>query len=287
MNKTAVLNTRLLGLFFVCSAFWANAQAQTVVNDNGTVVVHGIVPDEDARQELLGKIKLVYGVENVVDQLGIGPNAAPPNWTKNVSKLLTEDLTQIHEGKLTITGNTVELTGVVENEQIRQEILSRIAQNLNPTYTIRNGLRAKELPTKNEQEKQIKQVMENKIIEFETSSAVLTPVGLAVLESLLPILKENTQSRYQIVGHTDATGDRTKNIVLSKSRAESVRKYLVQNGIASARLETMGAGPDMPIAPNDTPENRARNRRIELKVIVPNPSQTEATNADAGQASGS
>lgn len=71
----------------------------------------------------------------------------------------------------------------------------------------------------------------------------------------------------RIEGHTDSTGPRDFNMKLSKDRAESVKRYMVERGIKSSRLQTEGFGPDRPIASNDTADGREQNRRVEFKVI--------------------
>jgi OmpA-OmpF porin, OOP family len=68
-----------------------------------------------------------------------------------------------------------------------------------------------------------------------------------------------------IEGHTDNVGNRDANVRLSKARAEAVRNYLISKGITRNRLTTVGLGPDQPVASNDTPEGRARNRRVQLR----------------------
>ena len=65
-------------------------------------------------------------------------------------------------------------------------------------------------------------------------------------------------------GHTDAVGSAGKNRPLSQARADSVKAYLVKNGVAEARLKTLGLGSDKPVASNETPIGRAQNRRVEL-----------------------
>ncbi|KGU72157.1 ompA family protein [Burkholderia pseudomallei ABCPW 30] len=70
----------------------------------------------------------------------------------------------------------------------------------------------------------------------------------------------------EIIGHTDNSGNRTSNIALSQARADAVKGYLVTKGIASQQLTTTGVGPDQPIAPNDSADGRARNRRIEFRA---------------------
>ena len=81
------------------------------------------------------------------------------------------------------------------------------------------------------------------------------------------MLKEFDDVNLEISGHTDSDGSRELNVELARGRAESVRSYMVGKGIAESRLVTRGAGPDEPIAPNDTSKNKALNRRIEFKLM--------------------
>jgi len=70
----------------------------------------------------------------------------------------------------------------------------------------------------------------------------------------------------QLVGNTDNTGTRESNQKLSEDRADAVKTMLVNQGVRPDRISTQGLGQDHPVAPNDTEEGRARNRRIELNV---------------------
>jgi outer membrane protein OmpA-like peptidoglycan-associated protein len=105
-----------------------------------------------------------------------------------------------------------------------------------------------------------------KRIYFETDSDVLKPESKLDLDLLSDVLKRNPQANLMIEGHTDSSGDDAHNLDLSKRRASSVVKYLVEKGIAASRLSSEGYGETMPVASNDTPEGRAQNRRVELKV---------------------
>jgi OOP family OmpA-OmpF porin len=73
--------------------------------------------------------------------------------------------------------------------------------------------------------------------------------------------------RIEIQAHTDSMGDTAYNQSLSEKRAESVRDYMVDKGIAADRMEAKGYGESQPIADNKTREGRAKNRRVELKII--------------------
>jgi OOP family OmpA-OmpF porin len=69
-----------------------------------------------------------------------------------------------------------------------------------------------------------------------------------------------------IIGHTDNSGNRMSHIALSQARADAVKGYLITKSIPPQQMTTTGVGPDQPIAPNDTADGRARNRRIDFRV---------------------
>lgn len=228
----------------------------------GPVVVSGVVPDEATRQAILGRVREVYGRERVVDQLGVAATSAPPNWSDYVKKLVTPDLKSIQRGHLKITGNTVELVGETDSPATREKIAVNMTASLNPTYTVNNKLQVGDAP-----QARIDSILIGKIVEFESSSAVLTPLGRQVLDELLPVLKSLNGKKIQVTGHTDASGLRQSNVALSRDRAAAVKNYLVGAGVPAAGVLTLGMGPDQPLVGNDMPEGRAKNRRIEFKVM--------------------
>lgn len=104
-------------------------------------------------------------------------------------------------------------------------------------------------------------------VTFALNSAKLNPQFDDVLDKLANTLLEYNQTVIQIAGHTDSTGSHDYNMRLSLQRAESVKAYLVSRGVPPARLVTVGAGPDYPIASNATEEGRAQNRRVEITIV--------------------
>jgi OOP family OmpA-OmpF porin len=102
-------------------------------------------------------------------------------------------------------------------------------------------------------------------IYFDVSKDVVKPESYSTLKSIAGILTENPDVKIKIVGHTDSDGADAANLDLSKRRGASVKNELVKNfGIDASRLESDGLGESQPIAPNDTPANKALNRRVEL-----------------------
>jgi outer membrane protein OmpA-like peptidoglycan-associated protein len=100
-------------------------------------------------------------------------------------------------------------------------------------------------------------------INFRTNSAELDPPALPLLTQLRDALLADAALRLRLVGHTDSQGGPALNGPLSQRRAQSVRAWLVQNGVAEARLAAEGRGQDQPIADNATDPGRALNRRVE------------------------
>ncbi|RQR53268.1 OmpA family protein [Burkholderia sp. Bp9125] len=227
----------------------------------GQVVVGGKVPDEATKAAVLQKLRDTYGANSVVDQIEVGDVATPPNWSANVQKLIGAPLKQISKGQLKINGTQIEMKGEVRNEAQRQQLASDMANTLNPTYTIKNGLRVSA-----SEQGLLDQTLANRTIEFETGSATLTPQGKVVLDQMAAALTKMPNRTVDLIGHTDNSGNRTSNIALSQARADAVKGYLITKGIASQQMTTTGVGPDQPIAPNDTAEGRARNRRIDFRV---------------------
>lgn len=103
-------------------------------------------------------------------------------------------------------------------------------------------------------------------IDFATGSDRLAASSSKILDEAVEVLNDHPALRLEISGHTDSTGDAAFNRDLSQRRAEAVKTYLVQRGVAAERLEAVGHGPDKAIADNATPEGRAKNRRVEFKA---------------------
>ncbi len=278
--RTLFLSLALAASFAAGAQDTARVVPANVIPQPGQVVAAGVVPDEATKVAVLNRLQAQYGVGNVIDQIEVGGVVAPPNWAENVGKLLdSPSLKQIARGQLQIDGTQISMRGEVQNEAQRQQVASTFATALNPTYRIVNGLRVS--ADQNEQTL-LDDTLADRVVEFQTGSATLTPKGRALLDEIADIIPRLASERIEISGHTDSSGSRATNLALSQARADSVKSYLVGKGLASERFETLGEGPDRPVAGNETAEGRAKNRRIEFRAKRSESAQQAAGQARAG-----
>lgn len=108
-------------------------------------------------------------------------------------------------------------------------------------------------------------------ISFDTGRADIKPNLRPILDKFAAGLVSNPAATVTVIGHTDSTGSDAINNPLSVNRAASARDYIVARGVASSRIAIDGRGSREPLVANDTAENRAKNRRVEIFVAEPQP----------------
>lgn len=105
-------------------------------------------------------------------------------------------------------------------------------------------------------------------VQFAFDSAEILPASFDLLKEVAGVLTKNPQiEKMQVEGHTDSTGAASHNKELSQKRAESVRAFLIKEGVPGKRLVPKGFGPDKPIADNGTDEGKEKNRRVEFNIL--------------------
>ena len=108
-----------------------------------------------------------------------------------------------------------------------------------------------------------------KNVFFDVNKYELKPESQIELDKIVQLLNDNASLKIQISGHTDNAGKPADNLTLSNNRAKTVVSYLINKKISPSRLSHKGFGETKPVAANNTPENRSKNRRTELKVVSP------------------
>jgi outer membrane protein OmpA-like peptidoglycan-associated protein len=104
-------------------------------------------------------------------------------------------------------------------------------------------------------------------VAFPTGESALKTEGKYVLAKLSGVMLAFDDVKLSIEGHTDSTGSEETNRKLSLARADSVKTFLTEMDVSASIMTTEGFGPDKPLMPNDTPEGRARNRRVEIVMV--------------------
>lgn len=137
-------------------------------------------------------------------------------------------------------------------------------------------------------EAKVERVGEGIVVEFSSQVLFgfdrydLSPEALSTLDKLRTILQEYADTEIEIQGHTDSKGTADYNRDLSLRRAIAVKQYLQTHGVSSSRLNTAGFGETVPAYPNDSPETRAQNRRVEF-LITANEAMKEKARKEAGK----
>lgn len=108
-------------------------------------------------------------------------------------------------------------------------------------------------------------------IHFDFDKYEVRPDGVPILSEDIDLIKKDPTLDVSIEGHCDIIGSDAYNQKLSEKRAGAVQDYFLKNGVATERMKAVGFGRKNPIVPNDTAENRAMNRRVELQIIKARP----------------
>ncbi len=104
-------------------------------------------------------------------------------------------------------------------------------------------------------------------IRFDVNKASIRPESMGVINEIVQLMKQHAELNFSVEGHTDSDGSAELNQSLSEARAKAVMEKMVEMGIAKERLRSAGHGQSNPMAPNNTPEGKAQNRRVEFVKI--------------------
>lgn len=133
---------------------------------------------------------------------------------------------------------------------------------------LKKNKRITEKKQSSQKEEEIRRVeFSAKNVYFESDKTTLLGYSYETLDTMATFLKKNTSARLVVEGHTDSTGSKENNLLLSQARADAVVEYLKQKGISEKQLIAIGQGTNKPLSDNATPEGRAKNRRVEFRII--------------------
>jgi OmpA-OmpF porin, OOP family len=257
--------------------------------DGATVVLSGDVSSQTARQTLLQNARQRFsGTVRVVDDMRVVEHPSR-QWPRAAETGLTA-LSQLTRGEAVLERQQLVVTGEAQFEQgLPERVREQMTRALPNGYQGRERISmvrpqlppaaqpqappppaaapARQLTTEADQcQTRLREALRNGVINFERAKANLTSDSTQTLDRIAQIVRQCPRVRIEIEGHTDAEGTPERNQRLSDRRANSVQQYLARAGVDNAMLSSNGYGETRPIAPNDTADNRARNRRIEFTV---------------------
>ena len=234
---------------------------------DGSVHLSGYAPDDAARQQIEAAAEAQFSGAAVQDDLKVA-EGAPAGFTAAVTGAMPA-LARLSKGSLTLSDGKADITGEALYSRAVDEIKAALAPPSGSAFAVKTDIVvAPALPPLDAAACQPKfaDLLAKGHIEFETGSAVLSQRSTPLLDGLVAVAQRCQSANIEVSGHTDTVGAAESNLDLSRRRAQAVVGYFAAAGLDTARITAEGFGQDRPIAPNDTLEGRAKNRRIEFQV---------------------
>lgn len=233
----------------------------------GRIALSGYAPGEAEKAGIVEIAKRRFGRDFAEADIGIA-RGAPENFAAAVDVALLA-LSRLAQGYFEITDTKAVLSGAVPFGAPFAEIESSFENAMPTGFSAEAALTQTAPPLSvgpRECEARIRSIAAKSHIYFQQGRASILSDSFGLLDNIAASALSCESARFEIAGHTDSDGSQESNQRLSEARARSVAQYLIRAGIAPGRLETVGLGEREPVADNETPENKALNRRIEFKL---------------------
>ena len=250
------------------------------LSPEGLVQLRGRLSDENMRNVADSYARAAFGSDSVYTATRLVDDL-PSSWPVRVLTGL-EALSQLSNGAVTVTPDSVVVSGNTGDPKASTSIASLLASKLGEAEDFDISVTYQEkldpiaaLPTPDECEAEISEVLASSKITFEPSSATIDASALGTMDDIADILRQCGDIRLEIQGHTDSQGREEMNLNLSQARAQSVLNELRARRVLTASYSAKGYGETDPIADNDSEEGREANRRIAFRLIRPKPSAPE------------
>ncbi|MCC1494437.1 OmpA family protein [Cognatishimia sp. F0-27] len=268
----------------------ANAEGppdfSATLSPEGAVQIRGRIESEVAKQTADSFARAAFGSESVYTATRLS-DKLPADWSVRTLAGL-EALSMLANGAVTVTPDSVTVRGRTGRKDAQDAIAALFTEKLGADSTLDISVEYVEqfdaslgLPTPEECEAQIVQIIGDRKITFEPGSAALDNSAEDILDELADLLKKCGDIPLEIGGHTDSQGSESGNQRLSQSRAQSVLDALRARLVPVRAYSVQGYGEANPIADNGTEDGREANRRIEFKLLRPEPIAEEQTTLEA------
>ena len=244
------------------------------LSPEGQVQLRGRLSTEGLRDLADSYAKSHFGSANVYTAARLD-ETLPDDWATRVLTGL-EAMASLANGSVNVTPDRLEVMGNTGNKDANTTVASLLADKLGEgaDYSIDITYQEKldpiaGLPTPEECEAEIREILKIGKITFEPGSATIDAAALGTMDDIAEVLKRCGDIPLEIQGYTDSQGRESMNLSLSQSRAESVLNELRARRVLTSSFVAKGYGEENPIADNKTEEGREANRRIEFRLIQP------------------
>ena len=264
----------------------AQPEFVATLSPEGLVQLRGRVGSELARQTLDSFAKARFSSRSVHMTARVA-EGLPRDWALRTLTGL-EALTYLSNGAVTVTPDELTVTGDTGQADASATISGFLADKLGEGSQFSINVTYREeldpiasIPTPEECEAKIASVQSGRKINFEPGSSTIDGNGAAIMDDIAEILRECGDIRIEIGGHTDSQGREEMNERLSQERAQAVLNELRARRVLTSSFTAKGYGESQPIADNDTEEGREANRRIEFRLLRPQPVEEVATTLES------
>lgn len=254
------------------------------VRSGNEVVLDGDVSSPATRAALIDSARRQFPNANVVDRMRV-VDFSGRRWGQTAEEGLGM-LAQLRSGEVRLDRRRMTLSGEAPSNDTKAMALQALGRERDRGYTIAENVSVRteqdidavRLRAEDEARRQdaiqrarvcqlsLQQAAREGVITFERASSTIAVASNATLDRIAAAARACPDLVVEIEGHTDSEGTAERNKGLSERRAQAVADYLVRVGIPTAKVKAVGYGDTQPVAPNDTAEGRARNRRIEFTV---------------------
>jgi OOP family OmpA-OmpF porin len=256
------------------------------LSPEGLVQLRGRLSDETARTTVETFAKARFGSKSIYNAARLDEDL-PGRWSLRILTAL-DGLARLSNGLVVVTPELISIVGKTGNTETNADIARLFANQLNETDRFEINVEYVEaldpiasLPTPDECEAGVAEILKTRKINFEPGSDKPDAEAAAILDDIAAVLRECEELKMEIGGHTDSQGREEMNQALSQRRAQAVLNELRQRQVLTAAFTAKGYGEAQPIADNDTAEGRDANRRIEIKLIRPEPAKDEETTLES------
>ena len=275
-------------------------------DSEGLMTLTGTVPSELAHLQLVQAARNAVGADKVRDQLTVTVPTTPSAEADGVVTSAFTSLGSIIEampknlvsGVAKVTDDGLKLTGIYVSEEQKSAFeavataavpsdgatpgtapagstdegtggTQKAADSNNPLAPLATDLSPRPVATEEDAaavQARLNEVLAGRVIPFAPGSAALLPEAQPILQEVSAAAKQFAGLRISVDGHTDSDGADAANQALSQARAESVLSALIADGVPAEQLTAIGYGETQPLVPNDSPANKAQNRRVVFTV---------------------